>query len=207
MAVLARSAQVEAAFSEYAASKSNTSAEVCLDIFRPWLKTLVAKHPLWVQDDLYQELTIVFFKHLPKVMEKYRDGKIRKLIPFVTGIMHHEAIDLVARMSRNYGKYLPIDDADLAYYTHPGKEQELKDLIAYVRKAIGEMISYRFVSRKEGIRASKWIQTLLKGYRPPMQSDCVARFNHSRYVNGKHMYSVVLHRLRELFLAGGHEVG
>lgn len=205
MTVVARSAQIEAAFNQYAAHRDNESATACLELFRPWIQTICSKHSLWVQDDLFQELSLVFLKHLPRVMEKYREGKVRRLIPFMSGIMSNEAHDIVQRMSRYVGKFQPIDDTDLAYYTHPGKNQELKDLVSFVKKAIAEMIQYRWISRKEAQRASKWIQTLLKGYRPPMQSDAVARFNQSRYQAGKHMYSVVLHRLRELFMAGGHE--
>jgi hypothetical protein len=207
MGVLATSAQVEKAFSEYAARKSNENAERCLDMFRPFLRTLVSKHPLWVQEDLEQVLSIQLCNLLPELVRKHAEGRIQKLLQYTVGVMDHKAKDYVKKQMRDQSRYCRIDDVDIVVSVHAGKDHEMQEMIKYVRKAIREMIVLRWIDKKEAARASRWAQIMLTGQRPTMDTNCIARFNGTRYEAGKHMYSIVLHRLRELFLAGGHEIG
>jgi hypothetical protein len=205
MGTLATSSQVEASFTEYASRPCDETAERCLSVFRPFLKTLVGKHPLWVQEDLEQVLSIQLYQNLPQLVTKYREGRIRKLLQYTVGVLDHKAKDYVEKQMRDSSRYCQIDDIDLVISVHVGKDHEMKEMLKYVQKAIKEMIALRWIDRAEAARASRWAQVMLKGQRPTMDTNHIAKFNGTRYEAGKHMYSVILHRLRELFLAGGHE--
>lgn len=204
MGILGRSSEIEAAIYEFHADRQDPSkANKVMDLWRPFILTIVEKHPIWLRDDLQQELGMVLHRQLPAIVDLQRAGKVRRLIPYIIGVLDKRAISWVRAQIKENDKFVPIDDALLDVAVHPSENKDGVELLAYVRKAVNVMIRARFKERSQATRASRWAQILLAGKRPRLETNHLAQFNGTRYQAAKHMYSIVLHRIRELFLAGG----
>lgn len=202
MGVVTSSREVQAAMHEYAANPVEDKLRKLLELYHPYLKTLVRKHAYWVQDELVVELQLYLYKKVPDIIQLHKDGKVDNPFRYLNGILHRHAITYMQKVMRDSNRYVKLDDVELdalnRLRSEPDHSYDHKDLTAYLRKAGEALAKIRFENPVQAKRASRWIQVLLRGERPTLHNPNLTKFNHSHPIGARHMYFIVIQSLRKI---------
>jgi hypothetical protein len=169
-----------------------------LSMVYPIIEVVCCRHPLYLREDLKQELGIFFMNRVPIIHENVVANRVNgNILNYVRGAFENAANTWVKRQGKIECRYVRIDDVKIEPLVYP-KTYEKSKIIHKIRKALEAFYRRRFPARKYRNRASRFAYTILDGKRPNFNTNNLARFFNGNIVHARQAYTVSLIIIRRI---------
>lgn len=162
------------------------------------------KFPMYMREDLRQEIRIRFFEsNAKRIYDDYRKGKTSDLIGYTRRVLQLDAVDFSRKVSSADCRLVRIDDLKIELLVFP-KTYERSKLIMKIRKALEAFYTNRYQTQGYANRASRFAYVMLKGERPIMATNNLQKFfggnrllAQQAYTTGLTIIRLIIERYRE----------
>lgn len=182
--------------------------EKVLQLVEPIVKiTADQRCPMYLRDDMEQELRLLFFRRLPNIVECYRNGEVKSgnLVDYIFGFFRIEAKHWLEGQIKIECKYVRIDDTKIEPTIFP-KTYEKSKLIRKIRLAMEAFYRSRYRSKGQADRASKFAYLILDGKRPIFEGNNLVRFFGGNVEYARQAYSTALVIIRQIIESHSEEM-
>lgn len=166
--------------------------EQAVSLVEPLISIYAAKHPLYLREDLRQELRLGFLSKFEDLVGLYAKGTVNgNLINFVGAMIRNLADDWVEKQVRIDSRMVRIDDVLVERVVYP-KTYEKSKLIRKIRQALESFYRSRYPKEGYSDKASRFAYAILNGKRPNFETNNLTKFFNGNRIHAQQAYTTSL---------------
>jgi hypothetical protein len=181
------------------------ASEKIVELVEPIIGIVSQRFPLYLRDDLKQELRMDFFQKISRLSADFHSGKVRDLIPWIDKIISNKAVDYMREVSSDECRFVRIDDIAIEPIVYP-KTYIKSKLIMKIRKALELFYASRYPRQNYSNRASKFAYEILRGKRPVLMTNNLTKFFHGNRILAQQAYTTSMLIIKMLLDVHDEEV-
>jgi len=184
---------------------TENAAETMAARLEPLVIMTIQNYPLYLREDLAQELRIDIFNKFRQFAREYNSGAIGDIIKYICRALTNTAIDFVRKQNNIECKLVRMEDLQIEPVIYP-KTYEKSKLIAKIRRALEYYYLTRYTSKDYSNRASRFAYTILNGKRPVLMTNNLTRFFHGNRIMAQQAYTSSLLIIKMILQRRAEEV-
>lgn len=170
----------------------------------PIIEMTSKRFPLYLREDLKQEVRMDLYQKCPTIAGEYKAGKIRELMGFMFRTLSNSATDFFRAQAANDCKFVRIDDIHIEVAVYP-KTYEKSKMIHRIQTALEHFYKSRYPEDEYAERASRFAYIMLSGKRPNFTTNNLQRFFNGNRIAAYQAYTTALIMIKRLLEVYGEE--
>jgi len=163
----------------------------------PIVEITSKKYPLYMREDLKQEIRLDFARKAPDLAQDFKQGGIKDVMGYVFRMFTNSANDYAQAQNNIECKLVRIDDVYLEAAFFP-KTYEKSKLIKKIRIALEHFYRMRYPEDGYAERASRFAYIMLSGKRPNMTTNNLQKFFNGNRIHAQLAYTTALIMIKRL---------
>jgi hypothetical protein len=179
-----------------------SSIEELLVLCEPIVEITSKRFPIYMRDDLKQEIRIDFANKAPALAQDFKNGGIKDVMSYVFRVFSNAANDYAQTEINIECKLVRIDDIQLEVALFP-KTYEKSKIIKKIQNALEHFYKARYPEDGYAERASRFAYIMLAGKRPNMTTNNLQRFFNGNRIHAQLAYTTALIMIKRLLEVNG----
>jgi hypothetical protein len=208
MAVLLKSSDLESLLIDWREKRVSPEGgrDKLLALLEPLFEIISKSYPLYLREDMRQELMMDFSTKAEQFAKDYWTGKIGgDLVALSYTMIKNRGISYHRQQRRIECKLVRIDDVQIEVVVYPKTYQKSK-LIMKIRRALESFYDQRYAKPSYSERASRFAYAILDGKRPALVTNNLQKFFNGNRHLAQQAYTTALIVIRQVLKQHEEEI-